>query len=126
MGGWSEQFFPTGGDDTDFAMKLWNSDVRIFKGLGNCLIYHFESITTRKKGKGTNTYLGSKANKIFMLKWGMSINFFEKFYLKAGLDRNKNFIFNKYEGPLKTPNKNLSYFQSILIKLNIIYLKIIN
>ncbi len=127
VGGWSEQFFPTGGDDSDFAMKLWNSDVRIFKGLGNCLIYHFESITTRKKGKDLNTYLGSKANKIFMMKWGMSVNFFEKFYLKAGLDRNKNFIFNKYDGPLKTPNKNFNYFFNLfLIKLNIIYLKLIN
>ena len=24
VGGWSEEFSPTGGDDTDFAMKLWN------------------------------------------------------------------------------------------------------
>ena len=23
VGGWSEEFSPTGGDDTDFAMKLW-------------------------------------------------------------------------------------------------------
>ena len=49
VGGWSEEFSPTGGDDTDFAFKLWNEDVRIFKGLGKSLAYHFGSITTRKK-----------------------------------------------------------------------------
>ena len=127
IGGWSEEFFPTGGDDTDFAVKLWNSNVRIFKGLGNCLVYHFGSITTRKKGNNLNTYLGSKANKIFINKWGVSINFFEKFYLKGGLDKNKNFIFNKYDGPLKEPDKNINfYLELFIIKLNFIYLKIIN
>ena len=93
VGGWSEDFFPTGGDDTDFAKKLWDQNVRIFKGLGECSIYHFGSITTRKKPKTINTYLGSKANKIFLKKWGMTINFFERFYLKAGLDENKDQIF---------------------------------
>ena len=44
VGGWSEEFSPTGGDDTDFAFKLWNEDVRIFKGLGKSLAYHFGSI----------------------------------------------------------------------------------
>ena len=75
VGGWSEEFSPTGGDDTDFAKKLWNYDVRIFKGLGNSLAYHFGSITTRKKSKKLFTYLGSRGNKIFIKKWGMSINF---------------------------------------------------
>ena len=51
VGGWSEEFSPTGGDDTDFAMKLWKSDIRIFKGMGKSLVYHFGSITTRKKKK---------------------------------------------------------------------------
>jgi glycosyltransferase involved in cell wall biosynthesis len=27
VGGWSEEFSPTGGDDTDFAMKLWNNNI---------------------------------------------------------------------------------------------------
>ena len=55
VGGWSEEFSPTGGDDTDFAMKLWKLDIRIFKGLGKCLAYHFGSITTRKKNKSLLT-----------------------------------------------------------------------
>ena len=73
--GWSEEFSPTGGDDTDFAMKLWGKKVRIFKGLGKSLVYHFGSITTRKKDKKLFTYLGSRGNKIFLKKWGITINF---------------------------------------------------
>ena len=89
VGGWSDEYFPTGGDDTDFNMKLWNENVRIFKGLGKSSVYHFGSITTRKKNKSLFTYLGSKGNKIFLLKWKIGINFFEKFYLRSGLDKNK-------------------------------------
>tara|TARA_B100000902_G_scaffold97107_2_gene99722 strand:+ start:1022 stop:1906 length:885 start_codon:yes stop_codon:yes gene_type:complete len=126
-GGWSEEFSPTGGDDTDFAMKLWKLNIRIFKGLGKCLAYHFGSITTRKKDKSLFTYLGSRGNKIFLKKWGISINFFEKFYLKSGLDNKKKLIFRKYEGELKDPQKNLFYYIELFkTKLQKIYLNIIN
>jgi GT2 family glycosyltransferase len=126
VGGWSEEFSPTGGDDTDFAMKLWNIDIRIFKGLGKSLAYHFGSITTRKKDKSLFTYLGSRGNKIFLNKWGYSINFFEKFYLRSGLDNNKNLIFNEYDGPLKKPNKDLNYFiELIKVKFQLFYINII-
>ena len=108
--GWSEEFSPTGGDDTDFAMKLWKNNIRIFKGLGKSLAYHFGSITTRKKDKKLMTYLGSRANKIFLKKWGMSINFFEKNYLKSGLDNNKNLIFREYLSPLDEPIKDLNFY----------------
>ena len=123
VGGWSEEFSPTGGDDSDFAKKLWDYDVRIFKGLGKCIAYHFGSITTRKKNKSLFTYLGSRGNKIFLLKWGMSINFFEKFYLKSGLDKNKKLIFNEFKQPLSNPVKNFSfYFELIISKFLLIYL----
>ena len=126
LGGWSEEFSPTGGDDTDFAMKLWQHDIRIFKGLGKCLAYHFGSITTRKKDKSLFTYLGSKGNKIFLKKWGISINFFEKFYLKSGLDKNKKLLFNKYKGELNNPKKNISFILELLkCKFLLFYLKII-
>ena len=127
VGGWSEEFSPTGGDDTDFAMKLWKIDIRIFKGLGKSLAYHFGSITTRKKDKSLFTYLGSRGNKIFLMKWGYSINFFEKFYLKSGLDNSKNLIFNNYDGPLTDPHKNISYYLELIkVKFQLIYLKIVN
>ena len=124
VGGWSEEFSPTGGDDTDFAKKLWEHDVRIFKGLGKSLVYHFGSITTRKKDKKFFTYLGSRGNKIFIKKWGMSINFFEKHYLNSGLDKNKNLIFNEYLSPLKQPKKNFNYYYD-LIKLKFLKLYLI-
>jgi len=126
VGGWSEEFSPTGGDDTDFAFKLWNEDVRIFKGLGKSLAYHFGSITTRKKSKKLFTYLGSRANKIFIKKWNISINFFENTYLKSGLDKNKNLIFNEYKDILYQPKKNYNYYIEI-IKCNFLklYLKLI-
>ena len=126
VGGWSEEFSPTGGDDTDFALKLWNSDVRIFKGIGKCSAYHFGSITTRKKPKSLFTYLGSRANKIFVKKWGMSINFFENHYLKSGYDKNKKMIFNEYKSVLTNPDISLRYlFGLTLCKLLKLYLFII-
>ena len=127
VGGWSEEFSPTGGDDTDFAMKLWQNNIRIFKGLGKSLSYHFGSITTRKKDKSLFTYLGSRGNKIFLKKWGVSINFFEKVYLKSGLDKNKKLIFNKYHTQLTDPIKNLNYYVDLIkVKFQLSYLKVIN
>ena len=127
VGGWSEEFSPTGGDDTDFAMKLWKSNVRIFKGLGKCSAYHFGSVTTRKKDKKLFTYLGSRGNKIFLKKWGISINFFEKYYLKSGLNNKKELIFNKYKEPLTNPKKDLNfYIEFIKSKLQLLYLKLLN
>ena len=126
VGGWSEEFSPTGGDDSDFAMKLWKSNIRIFKGLGNCSVYHFGSITTRKKSKKLFTYLGSRGNKIFLKKWGYNINFFEKFFLRSGLDKNKNLIFNEYTGPLKEPKKNLNFYVELIKgKFKIFYLYLV-
>ncbi len=126
VGGWSEEFSPTGGDDSDFAMKLWQNNIRIFKGLGSSLAYHFGSITTRKKNKTLFTYLGSKGNKIFLKKWGITINFFEKFYLKSGLDGNKRLIFNKFSGPLNNPKKNLNFYINLFKgKIVMLYLSLI-
>ena len=126
VGGWSEDYFPTGGDDSDFNMKLWNENVRIFKGLGKSSVYHFGSITTRKKDKSLFTYLGSKGNKIFLKKWKISINFFEKFYLRSGIDKNKRLIFNEYKGPVLDPEKNwVYYYELIKCKITLFYLILI-
>ena len=64
----------------------------------------------RKKDKNLFTYLGSKGNKIFLKKWGLSINFFEKHYLKSGLDGKKQLIFNEYKGSLSEPIRNLKFY----------------
>ena len=125
VGGWSEEFYPTGGDDTDFLVKLWNVGVRDFKGVNKSRVYHFGSITTRKKKDSKNNYLGSKANNIFLKKWGFSINFFEKFYLRSGYNK-KGIVMKKYDGLTKEPEKNINFFFNLLlckIKLIIAYFK---
>lgn len=126
VGGWSEEFSPTGGDDSDFAMKLWKINVRIFKGLGNCPTYHFGSVTTRKKNRKLFTYLGSKGNKIFLKKWKISINFFEKYYLRSGIGNNQKFIFNKYQGPISEPYRSFNYYwEQLKSKVSLAYLILI-
>ena len=119
VGGFSEEYFPGTGSDPDLNMKLWNEGVRIFKGINKCKVYHFGSIVTRKyKNHPTiRTESGSKGGKIFLLKWGVSINFFKKFYLKSDI---------LYDGPLKEPKKTLNYFINLFIcKLNFFYIKFI-
>ena len=109
-----------------FLVKLWLSGVRIFRGLGKCSVYHFGSVTTRKKDKNLFTYLGSKANKIFIRKWSMSINFFENNYLKSGF-KNKKLILNKYDGPLLEPNKNFIFILNLIkFKIYKFYLDLLN
>jgi glycosyltransferase involved in cell wall biosynthesis len=112
VGGFSEEFSPGAGSDPDLNMKLWNEGVRIFKCLGSSKVYHFGSITIRKKDN-TNfkKNLGSKAKKLFLVKWGISIDFFKKYYLKSG---------SPYIGPLNNPNKNFFYYFD-LIKIKIFY-----
>jgi len=125
VGGWSEEFYPTGGDDTDFLVKLWNIGVRDFKGVNKSRVYHFGSITTRKRNDSHNNYLGSKANHIFLKKWGFSIKFFEKFYLRSGYNK-KGIVMKKYDGLTKEPKKNIHFFFSLIIckiKLLIAYFK---
>ena len=118
VGGFSEEFFPGTGSDPDFNFKLWKEGVRIFKGLNNFKVYHFGSIVLRKKINKIekNPKYGSKGGKIFLLKWGISIKFFKKFYLKSN---------TKYLGPLKDPKYNLEFLIHFIIsKLNYLYLKL--
>jgi len=117
VGGFSEEYFPGTGSDPDLNMKLWNEGVRIFKGLNNCKIYHFGSIVTRayKNHPTIITESGSKGGKIFLLKWGYSIKFFKKYFLKSD---------EKYQSELKEPIRDFKYFINLFIcKINFLYLK---
>jgi len=119
VGGFSEEFFPGTGSDPDLNMKLWNIGIRIFKGINDFKVYHFGSIVSRKfKGDpNIKTESGSRGGKIFLLKWGISINFFKKVFLKSG---------TKYTEELTNPQKNLKYFfKYFLCKINYIYIKYI-
>ena len=117
VGGFSEEFYPGTGSDPDLNMKLWKYGVRIFKGINNCKVYHFGSIVTRKYKDHPNikTESGSKGGKIFLLKWGITINFFKKIYLKSD---------TKYSGELTEPQKNFKfYYKLFFCKLFYLYLK---
>ena len=112
IGGFSEEFNPGYSSDPDLNMKLWMEGVRIFKGLNKFRVYHFSSITTRKK----NNLIRNKGNFTFLLKWGFTINFFKKHYLKSK---------TKYTGPLNEPRKNILYFYDLFVcKIKLIYTKI--
>ena len=117
VGGLSEEYFPGNGSDPDFNMKLWKLGVRIFKGINRFKVYHFGSIVLRKKLnkiKNKNKY-GSKSSKFFLLKWGISIKFFKKFYLRSS---------EKYNGPLTEPVKDKKYFLNLFLsKFHYLYLK---
>tara|TARA_B100001057_G_scaffold126923_1_gene125851 strand:+ start:515 stop:1420 length:906 start_codon:yes stop_codon:yes gene_type:complete len=119
VGGFSEEFYPGTGSDPDLNMKLWKIGVRIFKGINDFKVYHFGSIVTRKykDDKKIITESGSRGGKIFLLKWGISIRFFKKFFLQSD---------TRYNGPLNEPKISLNYLLNLIInKLNYLYLKYI-
>ena len=97
VGGFSKEFDPGFGSDPDLNMKLWKIGVRVFKGINKSRIYHFGSLTTRKNKKITP----NDGAKTFLLKWGISINFFVKYYLLRG---------SIYKGKLENPKITFFYF----------------
>ena len=112
VGGFSEEFNPGIASDPDFNMKLWKAGVRIFKGLNKFKVYHFGSITTRKNKQ----IIKNRGDITFLIKWGVSTNFFKKYYLKSK---------TVYNNPLKEPKKNIFFlFDFLICKLKLTYLKI--
>tara|TARA_B100000029_G_scaffold490493_1_gene549568 strand:- start:973 stop:1809 length:837 start_codon:yes stop_codon:yes gene_type:complete len=101
VGGFSEEFNPGIASDPDFNMKLWMEGVRIFKGLNDFKVYHFGSLTTRKK----KNFVQNRGDRTFLKKWGITINFFKKHYLKSK---------TKYDGPLKKPKVTLEYIIGLI------------
>jgi glycosyltransferase involved in cell wall biosynthesis len=77
VGGLSAEFSPGMYSDPDFAMKLFTAGVRIFKGKGSCLVYHFGSKTTKRIKK-------NNGRKLFLLKWGITPHTFTQMFLKLG------------------------------------------
>jgi len=114
VGGFSEEFFPGAGSDPDFCMKLWNNGIRIFKGISKSRVYHFESKTLRRK----KLSIGSKSSKLFLFKWGITINFFKNFYLKSG---------TIYNGILNEPIVDIKYaIEMAKCKFFLLYILIFN
>tara|TARA_B100000965_G_scaffold149483_1_gene124374 strand:+ start:28 stop:864 length:837 start_codon:yes stop_codon:yes gene_type:complete len=109
VGGFSEEFNPGIASDPDFNMKLWKQGVRIFKGLNSFKVYHFSSVTTRKK----NNFLMNRGDRTFLKKWGITTKFFKKYYLKSK---------TKYEGPLDDPKYTLGFiFGLVKCKLKLLF-----
>jgi len=100
VGGFSEEFNPGIASDPDFNMKLWKNNVRIFKGLSNFKVYHFGSITTRKKKLTQN-----RGDRTFLKKWGITTKFFKKYYLKSN---------TKYDGPLENPKISFGFLIGLI------------
>ena len=102
VGGFSEEFNPGIASDPDFNMKLWCQGVRIFKGLANSKVYHFGSVTTRKK----DGFKQNRGDKTFLKKWGITTKFFKKYYLKSK---------TKYLEPLSEPKVSFNYLLELMI-----------
>ena len=112
VGGFSEEFNPGIASDPDFNMKLWKEGVRIFKGLNDFKVYHFGSITTRKN----KNVKQNRGDVTFLKKWGITTSFFKKYYLRSR---------TVYKGPLNEPNKDLTYYFSLIkSKFKLIYVRI--
>jgi glycosyltransferase involved in cell wall biosynthesis len=77
VGGLSIEFSPGMYSDPDFSRKLYEAGVRLFKGKGDSLVYHFGS-------KSTKRIIKSKGRKTFLLKWGISSRTFTQVYLEMG------------------------------------------
>ena len=109
VGGFSEEFNPGIASDPDFNMKLWKNGVRVFKGINNFKVYHFSSITSRKKKIKQN-----RGDRTFLKKWGITTKFFKKHYLRSK---------TRYLGPLEDPDKDLKYyFDLIICKFKLIFI----
>jgi GT2 family glycosyltransferase len=77
VGGMSIEFSPGILSDFDFSRKLFEAGVRLFKGKGNSLVYHFgsKSIFRVKQNDGRKT---------FVRKWGYTSKIFSENFLRRG------------------------------------------
>ncbi|ADQ80085.1 glycosyl transferase family 2 [Paludibacter propionicigenes WB4] len=77
VGGMSIEYSPGMYSDPDLSRKLWEAGIRIFKGKGTSLVYHFAC-------KSTGRIRKNKGQKTFVLKWNISAKTFQTKYLLRG------------------------------------------
>lgn len=77
VGGYSIEFSPGMYSDPDFSAKLWMAGIRLFKGLSDSRVYHFESVSTGRVKKNN----GSQQ---FLMKWGITSASFMRNILHRG------------------------------------------
>jgi GT2 family glycosyltransferase len=85
VGGYSSEFSPGMSSDNDFSMKLWHAGCRVFLGVGNSLVYHFQCKSTGKIKKNDGA-------KQFLHKWGIRQSVFDKYFIRRGLPVEGNII----------------------------------
>lgn len=77
VGGYSSELSPGMSSDNDFSMKLWNAGCRLFLGVGDSLVYHFQQ-------KSTGKVVKNDGRRQFLHKWGMTQSTFDRYYLRRG------------------------------------------
>ncbi|WJF92158.1 glycosyltransferase [Paraburkholderia bonniea] len=77
LGGYSSELSPGMSSDNDFSMKLWDAGCRVFLGVGDSLVYHFQQ-------KSTGKIIKNDGRRQFLHKWGMTQATFDRFYLRRG------------------------------------------
>jgi glycosyltransferase involved in cell wall biosynthesis len=102
VGGMSIEYSPGILSDADFSRKVYQAGVRLFKGKGTSLVYHFVS-------KSTGRVLQNNGRKSFMLKWGYTSRTFTERYLRRG---------QKFSGIISEPE--LGIITRIINKLKVI------
>lgn len=77
VGGYSIELSPGMYSDPDFSAKLWMAGVRLFKGLSDSRVYHFEARSTGRVKKNSGSLQ-------FLFKWGITSASFMRNILKRG------------------------------------------
>ncbi|KAF1004115.1 MAG: glycosyltransferase [Burkholderia sp.] len=77
VGGYSSELSPGMASDNDLSMKMWDAGCRIFLGVGDSLVYHFQQ-------KSTGKILKNDGRRQFLNKWGMTQATFDRYYLRRG------------------------------------------
>ena len=77
VGGYSIEYSPGMYSDPDFSAKLYHAGVRIFKGINNSRVYHFESRSTKRVSKNNGSLQ-------FLRKWGITSASFMRDVLHRG------------------------------------------
>ena len=94
VGGYSIEFSPGMYSDPDFSAKLWMAGVRLFKGVSNSRVYHFEARSTTRVKK-------NKGHIQFLHKWGITSGSFRKDMMKKGEIFDEKQIYYIYQEKLK-------------------------
>ncbi|ALK31529.1 glycosyltransferase family 2 protein [Burkholderia plantarii] len=96
VGGYSSELSPGMSSDNDLSMKMWDAGCRIFIGVGDSLVYHFQQ-------KSTGKVVKNDGRRQFLNKWGMTQSTFDRFYLRRGQPLGATLALSEpaVEGPLK-------------------------